>query len=162
ILSALLPHDVKLLPDVLPPLLREPSADELHRLPGKLQAHRAFFEKLLGEVRPTQLSAPHRDLLRALGVTADSYAAHRRIAAGQEYLVGNKPIQLPPGWVYNHPPAFSRSPSSDLIEVLLGEMRKLAGVRPDEPVVLLDSMAGGGVIPLEGIRHGLKVYSNDL
>src|SRR5262249_39758488 len=119
ILSALLPHDVKLPSDVLPAVLREPAVEELQDLPAKLQPHRAFFEKLLAEARPTSLSGPHRDLLRALGVTADSYAAYRRIAAAQEYLVGNKPIQLPPGWAYNHPPAFSKSPSSELIKSLL-------------------------------------------
>jgi adenine-specific DNA methylase len=162
ILSALLPHDVKLSAAVLPPLLAEPSTENLNDLPAKLLPHRAFFEKLLNEVRPTPLSEPHRDLLRALGVTADSHAAYRRIAAAQEYLVGNKPIQMPPGWAYNHPPAFSRSPSSDLIKALLGEIRKVMDLCPDEPVVMLDYMAGGGAIPLEGIRHGLKVYSNDL
>jgi putative DNA methylase len=32
----------------------------------------------------------------------------------------------------------------------------------NQPIVILDEMAGGGVIPLEGIRYGFKVFTNDL
>ena len=32
----------------------------------------------------------------------------------------------------------------------------------NEVPVLLDSMAGGGAIPLEGVRYGLKVFANEL
>src|SRR2546429_9360521 len=33
---------------------------------------------------------------------------------------------------------------------------------PNEPITVLDSMAGGGAIPLEGVRYGFKVFANDL
>src|SRR4051794_26683361 len=86
ILSALLPHDVKFADAVLPQILPEPGPSDLDSLSAKSQPHRSFFEKLLQEVKPTILSESHKAMLRALGVTADSYAAYRRIAAAQEYL----------------------------------------------------------------------------
>ncbi len=162
ILSALLPHDFKIPDDLLPPALQEPSLTDLENLPDKFRQHRDFFQKLLSEVNPTTLTKTHRDLLRSLGIHADTDAAYRRIAESKNYLIGNKPIHLPAGWAYNHSPAFTVSPTSSLIEHLLHESRSLLRLPEDQPVVMLDFMAGGGAIPLEGIRHGLKVYANDL
>jgi putative DNA methylase len=53
ILSALLPHDMKFDPTLLPALVQEPSQTNLDDLPAKMRPHRAFFERLLGEVGPT-------------------------------------------------------------------------------------------------------------
>ena len=36
-------------------------------LPPKLRPHRAFFERLLTEVKPTQLTPTHQDFIRAIG-----------------------------------------------------------------------------------------------
>lgn len=162
ILAALLPHDIKFNADHLPGTVSEPSAEDVDELPGKYQTHREFFERLRTNVEPTPLSASHQALLRAMGVTGDSDRAYRRMVARLEYLVGNKPILLPMNWTYRHPPAFAVTPNEDLLKDLLGEMRGYLGLNSDDPVVMLDFMGGGGAIPLEGLRHGLKVFSNDL
>ncbi len=162
ILSALLPHDIKFNADHLPATVAEPTAEDLDELPGKYQSHREFFEQLRTHVGRTPLSASHQALLRAMGVTGDSDRAYRRMAARLDYLIGNKPILLPMNWTYRHPPAFAVTPNEDLLKDLLAGMRSFLGLNPTESVVMLDFMAGGGAIPLEGIRHGLKVFSNDL
>ena len=162
ILSALLPHDEKFAADYLPPTVGEPSNADLNVLPAKYRPHRAFFEQLLADVGPTLLSPLHASLLRAMGITGDPARAYRRMAKREQYLVGNKPILLPMDWTYRHPPAFSVSPSEDLLRVLLKDMRSYLGLKENESLNMLDFMAGGGSIPLEGIRHGLKVYANDL
>lgn len=162
ILSALLPHDVKFNAANLPEVVSEPTADDLDNLPAKFAEHRAFFQKLLDEVEPTALTDSHAKLMRALGITGDPDRAYRRMAARLDYLIGNKPILLPMDWTYRHTPAFGVSPNEGLLKELLGDMKGYLGLKPDEPVVMLDYMAGGGSIPLEGIRHGLKVYANDL
>lgn len=162
ILSALLPHDVKFKNANLPEVVSEPTTDDLDNLPAKFAEHRAFFQKLLDEVEPTALTDSHAKLMRAIGITGDPDRAYRRMAARLDYLIGNKPILLPMDWTYRHTPAFGLSPNEELLKELLGDMRGYLGLKTDEPVVMLDYMAGGGAIPLEGIRHGLKVYSNDL
>lgn len=162
ILSALLPHDVAFHESILPEVASEPTTSDLDRLPAKFSAHRGFFKKLLDEVGPTAFTNTHAKLMRALGITGDPDRAYRRMAARLDYNVGNKPILLPMEWTYRHPPAFGVSPSEEIIKELIGDMRDYLGLKPDEPVVMLDYMAGGGAIPLEGIRHGLKVFSNDL
>lgn len=80
----------------------------------------------------------------------------------EEYQIGNRPILLPMDWTYRHPPAFGVSPNEDLLRELIQDMRGYLGIKLDEPLTMLDFMAGGGSIPLEGVRHGLKVYANDL
>jgi adenine-specific DNA methylase len=69
---------------------------------------------------------------------------------------------MPVEWGYRHPQAFSKSPSDPLLDSLLGWMCELCILTKDEKVIMLDSMAGGGSIPLEGVRYGLKVYANEL
>jgi adenine-specific DNA methylase len=104
----------------------------------------------------------HEDFLRAMEITGDAAAAYRRIAFAKEYLVNGKTLQMPVAWGYRHLPAFTLSPSDALLDALTSQTRELCGLAKGEEVVLLNSMAGGGVIPLEGIRYGLKVYANDL
>ena len=161
ILAGLLPYDMQLDASVLPPMVDEPSVEDLEDLPPKLQEHRAFFKRLLNEVKPTQLTTEHEDFLRAMEITGDA-AAYRRIAFAKEYLVNGKTVQMPVAWGYTHVPAFTSSPSDALLDALTSQTRELCGLAKGEEVVLLDSMAGGGVIPLEGVRYGLKVYANDL
>lgn len=162
VLAALLPHDLQLEESLLPSLLPEPQRSELDELPGKLQPHRKFFERLLDEVGATELAPSHSNFLRALGVQGDSDRAYRRMAAREHYPVGGKPILLPMSWTYRHPPAFKQTPASELVERLLSESRQLLRLESGEDVVVLDFMAGGGVIPLEALRYGAKVYANDL
>jgi adenine-specific DNA methylase len=162
ILAALLPYDLQLDEAMLPPQVDEPSEDDLDNLPPKLREHRAFFERLLAEVEPTTLTPAHRDFLLGMGITGDSHAAWRRMALRQDYLIGTAPILLPMDWTYRHPPAFGVSPSEELLLALLQRMRSLLGLGTKDDVVLLDSMAGGGSIPVEGVRYGLKTFANEL
>jgi hypothetical protein len=68
ILAGLLPHDMQLDESVLPPMVDEPSVEDLEDLPPKLQEHRGFFERLIAEVEPTQLPQSHNQFLRALEI----------------------------------------------------------------------------------------------
>jgi adenine-specific DNA methylase len=162
ILAGLLPYDLDLDEAVLPPVVNEPSVEDLEDLPPKLRPHRAFFERLLTEVAPTQLTPTHQDFIRAMGIRGDTAAAYQRITLANDYHVNGRAIQMPVQWSYRHSPAFVESPSSTLIDALISRMRTLCGLAQDERVVLLDPMAGGGSIPLEGLRYGMKVYANEL
>jgi putative DNA methylase len=162
ILTSLLPHDLQLDESVLPPLVDEPTAEDLDNLPPKLQPHRNFFERLISEVMPTPLTPEHENFLRAMGIIGDTNTAYRRIASAQEYLISGRPIQMPVEWGYRHLPAFGVSPSEALLNALISHMREAHGLAEHDDIVLLDSMAGGGSIPLEGVRYGLKVYANEL
>src|SRR5215470_3659463 len=90
ILAGLLPYDMQLDASVLPPMIGEPSEEDLEELPPKLQEHRAFFEQLLNAVKPTLLTMEHEDFLRAMEITGDAAVAYRRIALAREYLVNGK------------------------------------------------------------------------
>ena len=162
ILAALLPYDLQLDESVLPPLADEPTAEDLDNLPPKLQPHRSFFERLISEVMPTPLIQEHENFLRAMGIVGDTRTAYRRIASAQEYLINGRPIQMPVEWGYRHLPAFGVSPSEVLLNALISHMREAYNLAEHDDIVLLDSMAGGGSIPLEGVRYGLKVYANEL
>lgn len=162
VLAGLLPYDLSLDESVLAAEVPEPSAADADNLPAKLEEHRQFFEQLLTDIKPAPLTREHTMFLRALGVTGDPVAAEQRIMAANEYLVGGRPIQMPPVWGFRHSPAFTVSPSESLLRSLLAEAQRGAQLSTDEPVVLLDFMAGGGSIPLEGVRYGLKVHANDL
>ena len=124
--------------------------------------HRDFFERLISEVMPTPLTPEHENFLRAMGIIGDTNMAYRRIASAQEYLISGRPIQMPVEWGYRHLPAFGVSPSEALLNALISHMREAHGLAEHDDIVLLDSMAGGGSIPLEGVRYGLKVYANEL
>lgn len=162
ILAALLPHDTKLDEEALPAKVEEPIAGELDELPAKLRPHRAFFKRLLDEVGPTALNREHDSFLRALGIKGDSHRAYRRMAAREDYLIGSSPILLPMSWTYRHPPALTVAPSTLVLKALHQKAREMLGLDLDEPLTVLDFMGGGGAIPLEGVRHGYKVFANDL
>lgn len=164
VLAALLPHDLTLPEEVLPPLVEEPTEADLENLPPKLLPHRAFFEELLATGRSTELSPAHAAFLRSLGICGDSLAAYKRIQKAQEYKPdGLKPINMGQEWSYRHPPAFTVSPLFELLSYLKETIFGYFG-NPGEnsEIVILDPMAGGGSIPLEGLRYGLKVYANEL
>jgi len=148
VLSALLPHDLSLDESVLPAMAPEPSEEDLENLPPKLREHEGFFRRLLDEVEPTQLTRSHDTFLRALGIMGDSDQAYRRMMLREEYLLGSSPIVLPMDWTYRHKPAYQVSPSSELMGQLLAVAQSSLGLQRDEPVTLLDSMAGGGCIPI--------------
>ena len=160
-LAGLLSHDLQLDKSVLPPMVDEPSTEDLENLPPKLQEHRAFFERLLDEVKPTQLTTMHQNFLQAMGITGDAAAAYKRMSLRDEEGKNGFRIPLPDALVYRHPSAFGVSPSSELLRELLCSSRAMMQLA-NEPLVVLDSMAGGGVIPLEAVRYGAKVYANDL
>lgn len=162
ILAALLPYDLSLSEELLPRFIDEPGEDDLKNLPAKVANHRLFFEELLRDVQPTQLTEAHRAFIQALQITGDSLAARARIARASEYHVGGKAIQMPVEWGYRHTPALAKTPSQALVNELLNSSRNLCGLNEDETVNVLDFMAGGGVIPLEAVRYGFKVYANDL
>ena len=162
VLSAVLPFDYRAPAAILPSMFDEPSEADLDDLPAKHRKHEGFYRRLLEEVAATELTAAHADFLRVLGIRGDSSRAYRRMALREEYLVGNQPILLPMDWTYRHPPAYRESPSPEVLAHLLKSARSLLGLGDDEPVVALDFMAGGGSIPLEAVRYGMKVYANDL
>lgn len=161
ILSALLPHGVKLPTSVLPQPIPEPSDQDLETLAGKQHQQREFFKRLITDVLPTKLSEEHRSLLLALGVLGDADRAYRRLAAA-EGADNGKNITLGSTWGYRHPRSFGLTPSEDLLRALHGEIRSFLGLEADETIKVLDFMGGGGAIPLEAIRYGFKAYSNDL
>jgi putative DNA methylase len=146
---------------ILPPIVNEPTAADLDNLPPKLRDHQSFFERLLREVRPTPLTQEHQHFVRSMGITGDAAAAYRRMALRDEQSGRGPKLLLPDALVYRHPPAFAISPSSGLMGELLQITREMMQIRND-PIVLLDSMAGGGAIPLEAVRYGFKVYANEL
>jgi adenine-specific DNA methylase len=146
---------------ILPPMVEEPSIKDLEDLPPKLQEHQVFFERLLTEVKPTQLPPSHNQFLRTLGILGDADRAWRRLALAEGANNG-KDIILGSIWGYRHERAFALSPSSNLLTALHLSIREVLQFTSDDPVIVLDSMAGGGVIPLEATRYGLKVYANDL
>ena len=162
LLGALLPFDLQFDSSVLPDRVSEPTEDDLDKLSARLRPHVDFFRKLLEEVGSTQLTDEHDDFMRALGITGDPCRAYRRMAERENYLIGHIPILLPMSWTYRHPPALSQTPTSALIQAIMTKSRGMLGLADDEPVTILDFMAGGGSIPLEGVRYGAKVYANDL
>jgi len=161
VLAGLLPHDLSLDESVLPAEGAEPEIGDLEDLPRKLRTYREFYEEILDQVRATALTPPHTALLRAMGITGDVSAAARRLEMRDEASVGATRIPLPDALVYRHPPAFEVSPSEPLLKALLDEIRRGLHLGA-ESVNVLDSMAGGGVIPLEALRYGMKVYANEL
>ena len=147
---------------LLPTDAKEPNSEDLARLPAKMLPHIDFFRRLLEEIKPTNLSESHKIFLKVLGIGGDASRAYRRMALREEYMVGSNPIVLPMNWTYRHSPAFRTTPGNDILRALEVKMKNLLHLPKESPVVLLDFMAGGGSIPLEGVRYGLKVFANDL
>ncbi|MFQ5853099.1 MAG: hypothetical protein ACE5JU_21275, partial [Candidatus Binatia bacterium] len=146
---------------MLPPIVGEPSAEDLEELPPKLRPHRAFFERLLTEVASTLLTPTHQGFLRAMGIIGNANAAYQRLSLRDEESGHGPKIPLPDALVYRHPPAFTVSPGSALLQELLNSSREMVQLT-EGPIVVLDPMAGGGSIPLEAVRYGAKVYANEL
>ena len=90
--------------------------------------------------------------LHALGIHGDPVAAKQRIELAKK---SGENLGLNP---YGYARAFSYAPTSDEKEWLDFEARRI-GIQ--EPSVL-DPTAGGGSIPLEAMRLGLKAFANDL
>jgi adenine-specific DNA methylase len=161
LVSALLPHKAHLPESVLPPFGDEPSEADLENLAGRQKALREFFGGLITDVQPSPLSNEHRVLLRSLGILGDADRAYRRLAAA-EGADNGRTVTLGSTWGYRHERAFAVSPTSELLAALHSSIRGQLGLKPDEPITVLDFMAGGGAIPLEGVRYGFKVFANDL
>lgn len=96
--------------------------------------------------------ADRERFLHALGIHGDPVAAKQRIELAKK---SGENLGLNP---YGYARAFSYAPTSDEKEWLDFEARRI-GIQ--EPSVL-DPTAGGGSIPLEAMRLGLKAFANDL
>jgi putative DNA methylase len=162
ILSALLPRDFDLPEEVLPLEVTEPTESDITTLPAKFRAHVDFFYQLLTNLPPTRLTKSHREFLRAMGVTGDADRAYRRLEYRENYLVNGNPIIIPMNWTYRHAPAYLVSPSTEMLKAIAGNVRQSLGLSHDDPIVVADTMAGGGAIPLEAVRYGFEVFANDL
>ncbi len=157
ILTALTPHDSDLTTDATehfdPPVVEA----DLEMLAGKERERLEDYRRLLAETPPTALTEKHKQLmlmLRAFGDPA-RFTEHRAAAR----TLG---VPLPRSFSkYLSSKRDTRIPESLLVH--LREVWKGAFQLEDaEAPVLLDFMSGGGAIPLEGVRYGLKVFSNDL
>lgn len=98
------------------------------------------------------VDADRERFLHALGIHGDPVAAKQRIELAKK---SGENLGLNP---YGYARAFSYAPTSDEKEWLDFEARRI-GIQ--EPSVL-DPTAGGGSIPLEAMRLGLKAFVNDL
>lgn len=134
----------------------EPSPG-IRTLTGKEREHLEFYRGLINIIPPSALPREHRELLLALRVFGDParFDAHRLEAKKRDiglpkvfskYLSSNRDQSVP----------------QDLIFHLRQIWKESLALADDETPVLLDCMAGGGAIPLEGVRYGLKVFANEL
>jgi len=89
-------------------------------------------------------------------------AAYKRIELRDELIEGSTKIPLPDELVYRHPPALSITPSESLIHDIVRTSKDFLALNEKDDVTILDFMAGGGVIPLEAVRYGFRVFANDL
>lgn len=105
----------------------------------------------LRERFPTR-EAYHAWFLRLLGILGDPVAARRAIEAAKQQ---GQRIANP----YNYPRAFSVNPDESDIRVLR-EMLRATWSSAD--IVVADPMAGGGSIPFEAMRMGLRVDAGEL
>jgi putative DNA methylase len=83
------------------------------------------------------------------------------MALREEYRVGSSPILLPMDWTYRHKPAFTVSPTRELLLNLIERAASGLGLS-DGQIVVADHMAGGGAIPIEAVRYGCRVFANEL
>lgn len=98
-----------------------------------------------------------------MGIMGDPDLAYRRIQIAANFRPdGARPINMGAAWSYRHPPAFTVTPTDELTRHLASEIRRGLGLADTEPIIVADTMAGGGSIPLEAVRYGLKAYGNDL
>jgi adenine-specific DNA methylase len=157
ILTALLPNDADLTTDGTREFDPPVAETDFEALSAKEREYLEVYRKLLADIPPSALTDKHKQLmllLRAFGDPA-RFAEHRVAArtlgiplprAFSKYLSSNRDTRIPEG--------------------MLVDLRKTwaetFGLSNGEAPVLLDFMAGGGAIPLEGVRYGLKAYANDL
>ncbi|MCX7623927.1 MAG: DUF1156 domain-containing protein [Thermomicrobium sp.] len=107
---------------------------------------------------PLRRRFPSRDAYHAwvrwlLGIHGDPVAARARIAAADARgeRLGSE--------AYGYRRAFTFSPSAEELAALA---RLFAERWGSEQIAMLDPTAGGGSIPLEGLRLGLTVFANEL
>ena len=132
----------------------------MDRIPSKYREFESFYRALLA-LPPTALTAEHLGFLRAIGIDGDAARADWRIEEAEMAADGSK-IVLGQTWGYRHTRAFNLNPGPALVRNLLSQVRRTLGLPHSAPVVVADTMAGRGTIPLEAIRYGFKVYANDL
>lgn len=89
----------------------------------------------------------------ALGITGDPVAARQRM------LDARAKGERVPGDLYGYKRAFSTLPNETSMRKIQKEIQRQWGT---SDVVIMDPMAGGGSIPFESIRLGLKTIANDL
>jgi putative DNA methylase len=159
ILSSLLPYDLDISDSLLPSMVSELSVNDIDSLPKKFIKHKTFIKHLVFDLKETELSCEHKMFLRIMGIKGDVALAEKRI---KEANCINPPLLLGDTFGYLHSSAFSQAPNGNLVKSLLNNIRHVCGLEKDENVIMLDSMAGGGSIPIEGVRYGLKVFANDL
>jgi putative DNA methylase len=161
ILAALLPYDVTFEKDILPACIEEPTEQDLLNLSAKQLCLQSFFESLINEIPPTSLPESHEGFLCSLGITGDPYRAYRRLVHAENADDGRTVI-LGNIWGFRHPSAFSVTPNEGLVKLLQCKVAGLLQLPDDQPIRVLDFMAGGGAIPLEGVRYGFELFANDL
>jgi len=159
IISALLPHDLRLSLSALHKDVAEPEVLDTESLPKRLRPYQDWLRSLLEEIPETVVTPAHAAFLRSLGITGDVARAYARICAANEHV---PPLILGNEFGYRHPPAFRTNPKPSLLISLLEQIRANCALEDNAQVIVLDPMAGGGSIPLEGVRYGFKVYANDL
>jgi adenine-specific DNA methylase len=143
VLSGLLPYDADLSTqstNVFDPPVQE---ENLDALTGKEREHLEFYRNLVKRIPPSDLPGEHSQLLLALCVFGDP----ARFDA-QRLEAKKKGVGLPK--VFSKYLSSHRDPSvpQDLILHLRQIWKESFALADDETPVLLDSMAGGGTIPL--------------
>lgn len=98
------------------------------------------------------IDADRARVMHALGIHGDPISAKKRIDKAKKT---GENLGLNP---YGYSRAFQYNPSPKEQFWILEEARKLSIEDPR----ILDPTAGGGAIPFEGLRLGLKTYANDL
>lgn len=91
--------------------------------------------------------------LRLIGIYGDPVAA-RRLIEWQKRTGKNTP-----GNKYGYPRAFTCLPSEDQLTTLYDLIEWVWGTRD---ITFCDPMSGGGSIPFEALRLGLRVHANEL
>jgi putative DNA methylase len=156
-LTALIPHDADLRTGAT--IAFDPPLTELNldTLAGKEQQHREFYRQLLAEYPPTPLTEKHRQLLLALRAFGDPVRFDQQRAAARE-------AGLPLPKLFSRYLSHNRDQSvpTELLAHLRQIWKDYFGLADGEVPTLLDFMAGGGAIPLEGVRYGLRVFANDV
>jgi adenine-specific DNA methylase len=89
---------------------------------------------------------------RLIGIYGDSVSAQKLLAWAK-----NHGLKVPNP--YTHARAFTYNPSEEQLEQLYDLLEWTWGTRE---IAFCDPMSGGGSIPFEALRYGLKVHANEL